>query len=124
MANIHFGKPCPYCQFPIKQDSEVIVCIECKIPHHKECWEENDGCTTFGFQCYNRGEAPDRPLAHLRAVEKKVEKKLALRPKEKVDIRAKERFLTGAKILRAIVIGVAVSVLLIWVMYGIFIILL
>lgn len=42
------GKKCPYCQFPIKQDSEVLQCPGCKVPHHRECWEENEGCTTFG----------------------------------------------------------------------------
>jgi hypothetical protein len=44
------GKTCPYCQFPIKQGSEVLECANCKIPHHEDCWEENGGCTTFGCQ--------------------------------------------------------------------------
>ncbi len=42
------GKTCPYCQFPIKQDNEVLQCPACKVPHHLECWEENGRCTTFG----------------------------------------------------------------------------
>ncbi len=42
------GKTCPYCQFPIKQESELAWCRLCSIPHHRECWEENGGCTTFG----------------------------------------------------------------------------
>ncbi len=48
MTQNNIGKTCPYCQFPIKQNLEVIVCSECNIPHHRECWEENRGCTTFG----------------------------------------------------------------------------
>ncbi len=42
------GKTCPYCQFPLKTDSEVVKCPACQVPHHKECWQENRGCTTFG----------------------------------------------------------------------------
>ncbi len=44
----YIGKTCPYCQFPLKADSEVVKCPACKVPHHKECWQENGGCTTFG----------------------------------------------------------------------------
>jgi len=25
-----------------------VVCSSCHTPHHKECWEENKGCTTYG----------------------------------------------------------------------------
>jgi len=46
---------CPYCQFRLAHDSEVIVCIDCKTPHHKECWLENDRCTTFGCRSINGG---------------------------------------------------------------------
>lgn len=48
MKEVHIGKICPYCQFPIKQDSEVTLCSACRVPHHRECWIENEGCTTFG----------------------------------------------------------------------------
>ncbi len=41
------GKNCPYCQFPIKRESEVKWCPVCKMPHHIDCWKENKGCTTF-----------------------------------------------------------------------------
>ncbi len=56
MDNKNQGKTCSFCQFPIKQDSEVVVCSACKIPHHRECWQENGGCTTFGHQGFNRAE--------------------------------------------------------------------
>ncbi len=48
MNTSHIGKTCPYCQFPLKADSEVVECRACKVPHHRECWAENGGCTTFG----------------------------------------------------------------------------
>ncbi len=41
------GKNCPYCQFPIKKESEVKWCPVCEMPHHIDCWKENKGCTTF-----------------------------------------------------------------------------
>ncbi len=44
----YIGKTCPYCQFPLKADSDVVQCPSCIVPHHKECWAENGGCTTFG----------------------------------------------------------------------------
>ena len=59
MADNYIGKTCPYCQFPLKQDSEVVVCAECRIPHHRECWRENGGCTTFGHQGLKREQEPE-----------------------------------------------------------------
>lgn len=44
------GKTCPYCQFTIKPMDELVVCPVCNIPHHQECWRENQGCTTFGCE--------------------------------------------------------------------------
>ena len=42
------GKICPFCKTAITEADEVKVCPACGIPHHKGCWEENHGCTTFG----------------------------------------------------------------------------
>lgn len=42
------GKTCPFCKTDIKEGEEIIVCPACNTPHHKGCWEENKGCTTFG----------------------------------------------------------------------------
>ena len=39
---------CPYCQTNIKESADRITCPDCHTPHHKECWEENNGCTTYG----------------------------------------------------------------------------
>ncbi len=41
------GKTCPYCRYPIKNKADIMVCPGCKLPHHRECWQENRGCTTF-----------------------------------------------------------------------------
>lgn len=45
------NKTYPYCQSKIKQGADFIVCSYCGTPHHKECWDENSGCTTYG--CIN-----------------------------------------------------------------------
>ena len=42
---------CPYCQGPISDSEESTVCSGCETPHHKDCYEENNGCTVFGCQC-------------------------------------------------------------------------
>ncbi len=39
---------CPYCQGPISDSDESITCSGCETPHHKDCYEENKGCTIFG----------------------------------------------------------------------------
>ncbi len=44
----YVGKLCPYCRTELTEEDEVITCSACGMPHHKSCWEENNGCTTFG----------------------------------------------------------------------------
>lgn len=39
---------CPYCQSNIKRNADKVLCPLCSTPHHKECWEDNGGCTTYG----------------------------------------------------------------------------
>ena len=46
--NKYIGKICPYCKTEIKESDEVVVCSVCDMPHHKDCWIDNQGCTTFG----------------------------------------------------------------------------
>lgn len=46
--NDYTGKICPFCQTEFKPNDEIVVCSECDMPHHKDCWIENQGCTTFG----------------------------------------------------------------------------
>jgi hypothetical protein len=44
----YIGKICPYCKTPFKETDNIVVCSMCDMPHHKDCWVENQGCTTFG----------------------------------------------------------------------------
>lgn len=46
--NDYTGKICPFCKTEFKPGDEIVVCSECDMPHHKDCWIENQGCTTFG----------------------------------------------------------------------------
>ena len=46
--NDYTGKICPFCKTAFKPGDEIVVCSECDMPHHKDCWIENQGCTTFG----------------------------------------------------------------------------
>ncbi len=54
-------KTCPYCQTPIQPGEQVVFCSACAIPHHRECWEESQGCTTFGCRGAASSVEPDRP---------------------------------------------------------------
>ena len=46
---------CPFCQTEIAPAAERVVCSSCRIPHHRECWQENGGCTTYGCSSGPRG---------------------------------------------------------------------
>ena len=46
--NDYVGKICPFCKSEFKPNDEIVVCSACDMPHHKDCWIENQGCTTFG----------------------------------------------------------------------------
>lgn len=39
---------CPFCKTPIYSDDEVTVCPSCMTPHHRECWNNNKGCSVMG----------------------------------------------------------------------------
>lgn len=55
--NEYVGKICPYCKAEFKEGDEIVVCSTCDMPHHKECWVDNQGCTTFG--CLGTIKSPD-----------------------------------------------------------------
>ena len=44
----YVNKICPFCKTEIQETDEIVICSACEMPHHKECWIENQGCTTFG----------------------------------------------------------------------------
>lgn len=39
---------CPYCLAELLPDEERVRCEGCKTPHHKECFEENESCASYG----------------------------------------------------------------------------
>ena len=59
--NDYTGKICPYCKTEFKPGDDIIVCSECDMPHHKDCWIENQGCTTFG--CLGTIKAADNAVS-------------------------------------------------------------
>lgn len=48
IMNRYIGKKCPYCKTELKQTDDIVLCSACRMPHHKDCWIANNGCTTFG----------------------------------------------------------------------------
>jgi hypothetical protein len=52
------GKTCPYCRFPLKPGEQALLCPACKVPHHLDCWQENEGCTTYGCRGVVPSAAP------------------------------------------------------------------
>lgn len=52
------GKTCPYCLTPFKPGAAVVSCLRCGMPHHRDCWQENGGCTTFGCLRQEAAAAP------------------------------------------------------------------
>lgn len=47
-------KICGYCQSPIKNAGETVLCPGCKTPYHADCWSENKGCAVYG--CNEKAE--------------------------------------------------------------------
>jgi Zn finger protein HypA/HybF involved in hydrogenase expression len=39
---------CPYCKDRIVSDDFLVICAECGVVHHSECWQESDTCCVFG----------------------------------------------------------------------------
>jgi TM2 domain-containing membrane protein YozV len=43
---------CPYCRGAIDPSvDEQVICEGCETPHHRDCYQENGGCTVFGCRC-------------------------------------------------------------------------
>lgn len=61
---------CPYCRGEIESSPEQeLICEGCGTQHHRDCYQENGGCTVFGCRCAPAEEpklsiaAPDLSLA-------------------------------------------------------------
>ncbi|HSE40103.1 MAG TPA: RING finger protein, partial [Acidobacteriota bacterium] len=45
---------CPFCRGLFDAANEVIVkCVQCGTLLHRQCWQENGQCTTWGCACVN-----------------------------------------------------------------------
>jgi len=42
------GALCPICQTSIGEDEFAVTCPQCNQVHHRECWSEVGGCSTYG----------------------------------------------------------------------------
>lgn len=42
------GATCPICQTGIGEDEFAVTCPQCHQIHHRECWSEVGGCSTYG----------------------------------------------------------------------------
>lgn len=65
--NDYTGKVCPYCKTEFGLGDDIVVCSECDMPHHKECWVENQSCTTFG--CLGTIKAADCVVSSVTATQ-------------------------------------------------------
>jgi predicted RNA-binding Zn-ribbon protein involved in translation (DUF1610 family) len=39
---------CPICQSDLQAGAAILTCPECGQAHHRECWAEVGGCSTYG----------------------------------------------------------------------------
>lgn len=42
------GGVCPICQTEVEAGALALACPSCKQVHHRECWAEIGGCSTYG----------------------------------------------------------------------------
>lgn len=54
---------CPYCQAEFLEDDTRIICPECGIAHHIDCWESNKACSVYGCDGWNVWEAARDQIA-------------------------------------------------------------
>ncbi|MFP3903148.1 MAG: RING finger protein [Armatimonadota bacterium] len=77
----HVGEVCPYCLSPIRPGDPIIVCPNCEIPHHRDCWFDNDGCTTYGCHTTADRIADSFPEARSQGAFRSAEPKPDISPK-------------------------------------------
>ena len=56
------GSACPICQAAVKQGEGVVTCPDCDQVHHRECWVDVGGCSTYG--CRQAPLAKDKEPGH------------------------------------------------------------
>ena len=50
------GTRCPFDALEFTRDDHIVLCPDCRTPHHDDCWQTHEGCTQFG--CQAKGVAP------------------------------------------------------------------
>src|SRR5262245_15595531 len=45
---------CAYCKEEMADQSEITHCLQCATPHHRECFDLNQGCSVFGCNSKRR----------------------------------------------------------------------
>ena len=48
---------CPFCLGALGAEEPTHSCPACHAVHHKECWDENGGCSVYGCTCVPAVEA-------------------------------------------------------------------
>lgn len=52
----------------MKSDDDAATCPHCAARYHAECWQENDGCGTFGCPAWAIGQGGIVPEVHAASV--------------------------------------------------------
>ena len=62
---------CPFCLSNINENEDPLYCVDCRKPHHTDCWNYNlNHCASFGC----KGTKTYRPIKDETAKVEKVEK--------------------------------------------------
>lgn len=94
MNEIYIGKYCPFCKTPFSETDDIVVCSQCDMPHHKDCWVENGGCTTFG--CLGTIKSVD-PTAQTSVTSNSLDFEMPAQPQRHVNASIKYCTRCGAK---------------------------
>lgn len=54
---------CAYCLWQLTEHDDAVACPECSTPYHRDCYAENDGCSTFGCAAWIQTQGPDASLS-------------------------------------------------------------
>lgn len=49
---------CTFCRFAVNATDDQVTCSTCEQAYHRQCWESNGGCATFGCEHSSVGEKP------------------------------------------------------------------
>lgn len=58
----HAGARCGVCGEAFSGSKPSVTCGSCDAPHHRECWEYNEGCAIFGCACQTLTEGAKGPV--------------------------------------------------------------